>query len=62
MTIAIDEAINLLTVLHRDVYFQLHQDDRAAIKLGIEALKRIRAQRKDMLRNEIKQLPEETDA
>ena len=45
MTITIDKAIELLTQLSSDGREQLELDFQDAIKLGIEALKRIKAHR-----------------
>jgi hypothetical protein len=57
----IDEAIKLLEIeLAPFVTLSTH-GTKDAIKLGIEALKRIQRQRKDLFTNEIKLLPGEAE-
>lgn len=56
----IDEAIKLIDYLFVRRPQLIDSDYDAAIKLGKEALERIKRQRKDLFKSEIKLLPGET--
>ena len=56
----LDEAIKILTEIPIDLEAMLTEDDCEAIKLGIEAFKRLQTSRNRMIYYEIEPLPGET--
>lgn len=57
----IDEAIRILKLSNADLAYETQKEKAQAKKLGIEALKRIQRQRKDLLPHERILLPGETE-
>lgn len=56
----IDKAIEILTLRAESPFVRANQDTKDAIKLGIEAMKHIQRQRKDLMWSEWKPLPGES--
>ena len=55
----IDKAIEVLGLMGVDSKYWRDNEGENAVRLGIEALKRIQRQRKDLMASEIKPLPGE---